>query len=304
MSIKTRSVRTICGALVGTGQPYSRQRRRNSVGEHFVGAWGPGLYSDDFAADLRTTVRTVCRLPLSAEEIVAVLQELEQGSTNPHDEDYTTFWLVVADQLHGRGIASSTRERALAIIDDRSNLVVLAELEMSAADLRRREAVLQALRAKLEGPLPDKSRRVLRSPQPLLASPGDVFTFPVDARGNVRNPYFADSVDDGMVAVGWGCCVVVAADHALEYLAWYAIQRDLTVEAVRPTLSGAVARLHGRRLGMGTLSKAHLRRMGWEHLGTTEPPKVARPNRDDIVEVVTADISISNALSRWENLPE
>ncbi|NTW40221.1 MAG: hypothetical protein HGA44_10105 [Cellulomonadaceae bacterium] len=189
--------------------------------ERFVGAWGPGLYSDDFAADLRTTIRTVCRLPLAGEEIVGLLQELEPLAATPDDEDYTTFWLVVADQLHQRGIASIARERALAIIDDRSNLIGLAEREMSEGDLRRREVILRMLRGKLESPLPDKPRRVLRSPQPLLVSPGDVFAFPVDARGNVRNPYLPDGVDAGMDPVGWGCCVIVAAGHALDHLAWW-----------------------------------------------------------------------------------
>jgi hypothetical protein len=233
-----------------------------------------------------------------------MLQDLAPGSTTPDDDDHTTFWLVVADQLHNRGIASSARDRALAIIGDRSNLAVLAEREMSEADLRKRGASLDVLRAKLEGPLPDKPRRVLRSPQPLIVSPGDVFAFPVDARGNVRNPYFPDNADDGMDAVGWGCCSVVAADHALGYLAWYAVQLDLADEPERPTLSRAVERLYGRRLGMGTLSRVHLRRMGWEHLGTVEPLLIERPEPGEIMEVVTADISISNALHRWENLQD
>ena len=71
-----------------------------------MGAFGPGLYSDDFAADLRTTVSTVFRLPLSRPELVATLEALEPAAAMPEDEDYTTFWLVVADQLHRRGIRS------------------------------------------------------------------------------------------------------------------------------------------------------------------------------------------------------
>lgn len=203
-------------------------------GERFVGTWGPGLYSDDFAADLRTMVGTVSRLPLSGDEIVALLQDPEPGSAAPDDEDYTTFWLVVADQLHRRGIGSTAYERALAIIDDGS----------------------------------------------------------------------PDGADAGMDRAGWGCCVVVAADHALGYLAWYAVQRDLTIEPERPTLPRAVERLHGRPFGPGTLSKVHLRRMGWEHLGSTEVPQLEPLERDDIMQVVGADISISNVLCRWVNQAE
>lgn len=268
-----------------------------------MGAWGPGLYSDDYAADLRTTVSTVCRLPLSGDQIVAMLEGIEPSSLEPDDEDHTTFWLVVADQLHRRGIASPAAERALAIIDNGSNIAILAELEMSEADLRKREGALRTLRAKLVEPLSVGPRRVLKSPQPLLVSPGEVFAFPVDARGNVRNPYYPDDAE-ALDAAGWGCVVVVAAEHALGYLAWYAVVRDLTIERKRPTLERAAVRLRGARTGMGTLSKVHMRRMGWEYLGTMEPPKVGRPDPGDIVEVVASDISLSEALTRWDNVPE
>jgi hypothetical protein len=65
-------------------------------------AWGPGLYSDDFAADLKTTVGTLCRLPFSGEEIVEILVELNPAASNSADEEHTTFWLVVADQFQRR----------------------------------------------------------------------------------------------------------------------------------------------------------------------------------------------------------
>src|SRR5665647_2782197 len=70
--------------------PGSRNRRRGVSGRwrrgrgytrgSAVGAFGPGLYSDDFAADLRTPVSTVCRLPLSRPELVATLEWLEPAA--------------------------------------------------------------------------------------------------------------------------------------------------------------------------------------------------------------------------------
>jgi hypothetical protein len=35
-----------------------------------MGAWGIGLYSGDFARDLKTTISAVCRLPLNEELLV------------------------------------------------------------------------------------------------------------------------------------------------------------------------------------------------------------------------------------------
>ena len=89
-----------------TGVSGRWRRGRGYTRGSAVGAFGPGLYADDFAADLRTTVSTVCRLPLSRPELVATLEALEPAAAMPEDEDYTTFWLVVADQLHRRGIRS------------------------------------------------------------------------------------------------------------------------------------------------------------------------------------------------------
>lgn len=78
----------------------------------------------------------VCRLPIDGAEIVHLLCELEPVA--PDDEGYTTFWLVLADQLQRRGISSDARARALAIIDDGSDLAMQAELGMSDPDLRKR----------------------------------------------------------------------------------------------------------------------------------------------------------------------
>lgn len=264
-----------------------------------VGAWGPGLYSDDFAADLRTTVSTVCRLPLSAEEILATLERVEPEASMPHDDEYTTFWLVVADQLHRRGIASEATARAIAIIDDRSNFKVLAELDMSETDLRKRESMLRTLRATLVAPLPVRPRRMLRKPEPLLVSPGEVFTFPIDRFGNVRNPYFPDGADAGFQPAGWGCCLIVGAAHALGYLAWYGIAANVELELERPGLARAVAKLKRSTYGLGTLTRTRMRRMGLERIGTIEPPLVDPPKQEHIMLTVTADICASNIFARW-----
>lgn len=263
-----------------------------------MGSWGPGLYSDDYAADLRTTVATLCRLPLSGAEVVAMLKELEQDTAvAPDDEDYTTFWLVVADQLHRRGIASPATERAIAIIDDGSNIAALAEREMAATDLRKREAVLGALRTTLTSPPPVKERRTLKAPQPLLVQPGDVFTFPIDQYGNVSNPYLVDHAS--FDPVGWGCCLIVAAGHALNYLAWYQIASNVDQRERRPELADALAILNPHHSGLGTLTRTHLRRMNFGLLGTVEPPHVEAPSHRDVIETVVNDVSAANLLHRW-----
>jgi hypothetical protein len=90
-----------------------------------MGAWGTGLYSGDFAADLRSAVAAVARLPFDGERLVEFLCETEPGAARePNDPDHTVFWLVVVDQFAKRAIASATaRDTALAIIDGGRDLI-------------------------------------------------------------------------------------------------------------------------------------------------------------------------------------
>src|SRR5674476_1287003 len=85
-----------------TGVSGRWRRGRGYTRGSAVGASGPGLYSDDFAADLRTTVSTVCRLPLSGPEVVATLEAVEPAATEPDDHDSATVCVVLTRILHRR----------------------------------------------------------------------------------------------------------------------------------------------------------------------------------------------------------
>jgi hypothetical protein len=139
--------------------------------------WGAGLYSGDFAADLRAAIRAVARLPFDADKLVDILSGIEPAAANNSaDEDHTTFWLVVADQFTKRGIASEkVLNKALGIIDQGAGMNVLAQLGMEPALLRKRQQILTELRAQLESaPRVSKLRAVLKKPQPFLMESGDV----------------------------------------------------------------------------------------------------------------------------------
>jgi len=275
-----------------------------------MGAWGPGLYSDDFALDLRATLSAVCRLPLDGPKIVKLMCDLELVSLTPNDEDYGTFWLVVADQLHRRGIPSEAQERAVAIIDDDSNLKMLEELGMSTAELRKRRRNLEKLRESLSSPLPDKQRKTLKKPQALLMEQGQVYAYPLDSRGNCVNPYFTDATRPEFTQTGWGAFLVVNTGHALGYLAWYELARTRRVARYKlartrrlanrkPSLDEAVAAIDPTRRGIGTLTRLHASRMQLELLGSVEVPSGAQPPEADTVRRTASDISIANLLSLW-----
>ena len=50
-----------------------------------MGAWGIGLYSGDFATDLKATISAVCRLPLDEEPLVEAICQSEayQRTSSP-----------------------------------------------------------------------------------------------------------------------------------------------------------------------------------------------------------------------------
>src|SRR5205814_6183713 len=130
-----------------------------------MGAWGTGLYSGDFAMDLRGTIRAVARLPFSADRLVDVLCDAEPGAARSSvDYDHTVFWLVVADQFAKRGIDSPrARETALSIIDEGRDRGAMAALGMPEPDLRRRDRMLAELRGSLVSAPPPKSRTTLKT---------------------------------------------------------------------------------------------------------------------------------------------
>ena len=156
-----------------------------------MGAWGTGLYSGDFAADLRAAIAAVARLPLDEERLVDAICEAERSAaTNPADEDHTIFWLVLADQFEKRGIFSRrVREMALAIINDRKDAAAMQALGMKPADTRKRAGKLAELRARLLAqPEFSRPRKTITEPEPYVFQLFGVYAYPTSG-GKPINPY-------------------------------------------------------------------------------------------------------------------
>jgi hypothetical protein len=269
-----------------------------------MGSWGVGLYSGDFAADLRGAVSAVARLPFDGERLVELLCETESAAARePADPDHTVFWLVVADQFAKRGIpATSARDTALGIIDEGRDLATMASLGMGGADLRARSRMLAELRERLAMPAQStKLRTVLKKPQPFLLETGDVIVFPT-ARGNCVNPYFPskEAIIGGWHQDGWGAAVIVECGRAFEFLAWYRPLRAPAATPGKPDLAALSARPNWTLQRPGTVSRLHLRRMEIERVGTLpiDAAKLDRlfPTRPSGRSDAVSDISIANRL--------
>ena len=120
-----------------------------------MGTWGVGLYSSDFALDLRSCVRAVARLPFDSTRLLDVISRVEPSAAgNAEDPDHTVFWLTVGDQFARLGINCQTaRERALTIISEGADLTAMTALGMDAKSLAKRRTMLETLRARIAAPL-------------------------------------------------------------------------------------------------------------------------------------------------------
>jgi hypothetical protein len=276
-----------------------------------MGLWGTGLYSGDFAMDLRTTIGAVARLPFDSDRLLEILCESEPTAANkPNDEEHTTFWLIVADQFAKRGIVCDVvRQRALRIIDDFQDLAMLEKLGMKTSDICHRRELLLAVRERIALPPLSRSRTVLRKPQSLLMDIGDVIVYPT-CEGKCINPYFPSKVMNKRytktgslpwVQNGWAAAVIVDCGRAFDFLSWY---RPLTVAVARsekPTLDSLQGNILWRLELPGTCSPIHFKKMELEKVGRLplDPEKVKKPfpGLRPGISAAVRNISISNRLS-------
>jgi hypothetical protein len=271
-----------------------------------MGAWGIGLYSNDFALDLRETVKGVARLPFEPEKLLELLCSQDPKTANEAaDEDHTMFWLVVADQFARRGIdCPRARNRALEIIADGTDLKTMAALGMDEKDLVRRRKTLEGVRGRIAAPIERaRPRAVLKAPQKLLLEVGEVLIYPVCQRDPI-NPYAVGKEWAWVKAWqqdGWGALVVVERGHVFDFLAWYTPLVICEPLPVEPTL----ADLAEPRLWLlrhpGTLSARHYTNMRLKSLGrvSIDATKLAHffPQRASALDSAVSDISIANGMS-------
>jgi hypothetical protein len=236
-----------------------------------MGTWGPGLYSDDLASDVRGLVKSLLRLPFDEDRIVEILQQ--QTSTvanNPDDEDYTIFWLALADQFEKRGVSHApTREKALDIIASGKDLAMLEKRGMKASDLRKRARTLEELRARLlAAPTVSRPRTTLRAPLPYVLETGVLHACPTKGSECI-NPYIGRKNLDGTPWVhdSYRQFIIVACGKAFGFLPWY--QPIVTIKTVpeKPRLDDVESELWWKLDSPKTCSEKHFKIMEVEALG-------------------------------------
>jgi hypothetical protein len=199
---------------------------------------------------------------------VEALRGTERGAADdPADPEHTTFWLVLADQLARRGIyPGEVRDRALAIINGGTDLKRMKSLGANTADLRKRQAKLEEIKAALVEAAP-RNRKTLARPQPLTMAVGDIFAYPTSA-GRPINPYFkSKALIPGWRHDGWGVLAAVETGHVFGYLAWFRTMVLNDACPSQPDMASLWSTLSWALRRPGTCSPLHFRRMELQRIG-------------------------------------
>src|SRR3990172_5253641 len=139
-----------------------------------MGAWGPGLFSDDLACDVRGEYREVLEDGVQDNEATRrILERYGEEAADP--DEGPTFWLALAFTQSKLGrLDSMVRDRALQVIERGEGLHMWQE---DPQVLAKRKVVLEKIKAQLTGLQP--TRRKLRKPKRHMTNlvPGDVLSF-------------------------------------------------------------------------------------------------------------------------------
>jgi hypothetical protein len=130
-----------------------------------VGTWGPAVFSDDLACDVRDDFRDLIAEGASPEDATEQLLR-EYRSSLCNDDERAVVWLALASSQWSAGrLVPSVRESAMASIESEEDLRRLEALGADSAFLSRRRTALSKLRDQLqrEPPPPRKIRRRFRS---------------------------------------------------------------------------------------------------------------------------------------------
>jgi hypothetical protein len=205
-----------------------------------MGAWGVTLYASDTALDVRNELATWSRVPGTTDELVAAMTRGAHGRRDEADDDYSDFWLALADCLHKYGIEhAETFERARNLIVSGADLDSKRALGMSSGDVIRRRAVLETLLTTWSRPAPKpRKRRLMSRPEPHAFPVGSILVYPTDD-GEPKN--FADVRNlFGWAPDGWASAVVLAQGHERGYFAWECLGRIGVHGAAKPTLAACL----------------------------------------------------------------
>lgn len=196
-----------------------------------MGAWGPALFSDDLACDVRDGYREM--IEDGADDGVAMAGLIERYAEILEDLDEgPVFWMALAFTQSKVGrLDESVRDRALRAIDLGEGLHLWGE---DPRLLGKRKAALEKVRQQLVGPQP--ARKKLRPPSRHVTDlePGEVLAFAAAGRYSL---FRVVRLNDSRVAVAPILVALAYHGETLPTPAQLRRTRDRRVPQLRPSKS-------------------------------------------------------------------
>ncbi len=123
-----------------------------------MGTWGPKLYQDDLAEEIRDTYKDRLHRGKTGEKITQEIIASYGIENDIDDDDVPVFWFALADTQWNLGrLESFVKEKALYYIDEGTNLLRWQN-EGTTKDAHIRAKVLSELKEKLQSPQPEMKK--------------------------------------------------------------------------------------------------------------------------------------------------
>lgn len=261
-----------------------------------MGTWGPGIFSDDLAADVRDDWRGAIEKGMSpAAATSKLLADYGEAISDPDDGAKFWFALAAAQAATGR-LQPQIRDHALQLIDSGGDVATFASDSPKLG--AQRAAALQKLATTLRGPQRAPTRIVLPKPQPSPVGVGDLVRLSGPPEGPARFFLVVELSDGWPPGTKWPVLAGLLWDQ----------DRDPTVEeATRaPLLRDTDGLDKMRRVPLGptvdlTIAIAPSRGpRSWDRFGTVIATGISRPDAPSRAQMKDRGFSVGS--TSWETI--
>lgn len=159
-----------------------------------MGAWGPAIFSDDVAADIRGEYNSLLSVGANDEEATSIIFNMYYFDECEGTEDEPIFWfaLALAQWKKGR-LTKEIRDAAIQFIDSGEDLERW-DIKGAEKDYEKRKKVLENLRETLLSPMPE--RKKIKKPTVIISpwKPGDVLCYQLNLESIKEEKYYGKYV--------------------------------------------------------------------------------------------------------------
>lgn len=148
-----------------------------------MGIWGPKMYEDDLAQDIKENYKTLLQKGKTNEETISEILSSYKEEIKDIDEG-PVFWMVFADTLWDYGrLTDEIKEKAIQEIELGNNLNKWKK-EGTLKEYKIRERELEKLKEKLNMPMTKEKKICKESRYKFEGQPGDVYIYKLSEEAN------------------------------------------------------------------------------------------------------------------------